>query len=274
MAASPEPAHNQLATLYAERGGLLEIFGAKVADYVASRPDYPAAMFDWLQAEGALRPGIAVADVGAGTGLLTRDLLARGAQVLAVEPNAAMRAACDRLLDGAPGYRSAHGQAEALPAADTSLDLITAAQAFHWFDVPLARREFDRVLRPGAAVALMWNDRVDDDALTQDTNRIFERFGGARRAAMLGDAERREVARFISPHRSLLWQGEHAHRLDEAGLLALAFSRSYMPAPDAPDRAVATEALRELYARHVAAGSVVVRYRTVCHLATGWGQAG
>jgi SAM-dependent methyltransferase len=272
MAANPEPMHDRLAAQYAQRGGLLAIFGPKVADYVASRPDYPAAMFDWLEAQGALRPGMRVADVGAGTGLLTRDLLARGATVLAVEPNDAMRAACDRLLAGTVGYVSAAGTAESIPAADDSLDLITAAQAFHWFDVPVARREFDRVLKPGAAVALMWNDRVDDDALTQDTNRVFERFGGARRAAMLGDGERREVGRFFAPHRNELWHGEHDHRLSEAGLLALAFSRSYMPAADSPERPAATEALRELFARHAVDGSVVVRYRTVCHLALDWGS--
>jgi hypothetical protein len=81
------------------------------------------------------------------------------------------------------------------------------------------------------------------------------------------------VWRFFAPHRSQVWDGEHAHPLDEAGLMALAFSRSYMPAPDAPDRACATEVLRALFARHAVGGEVTVRYRTVCHLATGWGRA-
>jgi SAM-dependent methyltransferase len=262
----------RLAALHAAGGGLLEIFGAKVADYVASRPDYPAALFDWLQAEGVLRAGSRVADVGAGTGLLTRDLLARGAQVLAVEPNEAMRGACDRLLGTQPGYRSAPGRAEALPVADASLDLVSAAQAFHWFDAAAARREFDRALAPGGAVALVWNDRLDDDPLTQATNRVFERFGGERRAAMLGDADRSAVDAFFAPRASRVWQGEHRHALDEAGLLALAFSRSYMPAPGAPEREPAAAALREVFARHAADGQVTVRYRTVCHLAVGWGH--
>jgi SAM-dependent methyltransferase len=267
----PDPfRRTELAAQYADRGGLLEIFGAKVADYVASRPDYPPALFDWLQAQGVLRAGTRAADVGTGTGLLTRDLLARGATVLAVEPNAAMRSACDHLLAGNPGYRSAAGQAEALPVADSSLELITAAQAFHWFDVPLARREFDRVLAPGAAVALIWNDRVDDDALTRDTNRVFERFGGERRAAMLADEDRRAVDAFFAPQPAKLWHGDHRQTLDEAGLLALAFSRSYMPAPDAPEREAAAAAVREVFARHARDGRVTVRYRTVCHLATGW----
>lgn len=262
----------RLAALHAGNGGLLEIFGAKVADYVASRPDYPTALFDWLQAEGVLRVGSRVADVGAGTGLLTRDLLSRGAQVLAVEPNEAMRGACDRLLGHRAGYRSAPGRAEALPVADASLDLITAAQAFHWFEGPATRREFDRALVAGGAVALVWNDRLDDDPLTRATNQVFEHFGGERRAAMLGDADRSAVDAFFAPRVGRVWHGGHHHALDEAGLLALAFSRSYMPAPGSPEREPAAAAMREVFARHARDGTVEVRYRTVCHLATGWGR--
>ncbi|MCE2914861.1 MAG: class I SAM-dependent methyltransferase [Rubrivivax sp.] len=263
----PDGLHrHRLATLYADRGGLLAIFGPKVADYVASRPDYPPALLDWLAAEGVLRQDSRVVDVGAGTGLLTRDLLARGAQVLAVEPNVAMRKACDQLLGGIAGYRSADGRAEAIPAADASVDLVTAAQAFHWFDVPLARREFARVLVRGGAVALTWNDRRDDDPLTQDVNAVFGRYGGERRDAMLAHENRNDVEAFFAPLRAQQWTGEHQHRLDEAGLLALAFSRSYMPAPDAPDRSTAAAELRAIFTRHARNGQVEVRYRTVCWL--------
>jgi SAM-dependent methyltransferase len=266
MPAAPDPHRLGLAELYAERGGLVAIFGPKVADYVSSRPDYPSALFDWLEAQGALHAGSRVADLGAGTGLLTRDLLARGAEVLAVEPNAAMREACDRLLAGTPGYRSTEGRAESIPAPDASLDLVTAAQAFHWFDIPAARRECARVLAPGGAVALIWNDRLDGDPLHADMSAVFERFGGKHREAMLAHENPGGVAAFFAPQTALHWSGEHEHRLGEAGLLALAFSRSYMPASEAPERAAAAAALREVFARHAVAAAVTVRYCCVCWL--------
>ena len=98
-----------------------------------------------------------IADIGAGTGLLTQGLLARGYNVTAIEPNAGMRAAADQLLAGLHGYRSADGAAESIPVSSSSVDLITAAQAFHWFEIERARVEFFRVLRTHGKVALIYS---------------------------------------------------------------------------------------------------------------------
>ena len=119
-----------LRALYAPSGGVPAAFSAKVADYVASRPDYPPALFDALRKACALRNGARIADVGAGTGLLTRGWLERGYEVVAVEPNPAMRDACDRHCRAFERYRSVEGTAEAMPLAAGSVDLVTAAQAF------------------------------------------------------------------------------------------------------------------------------------------------
>lgn len=241
---------------------LTELFSAKVADYIASRPDYPAALFDWLAARLPAAP--AVLDLGAGTGLLTQDLLARGWTVLAVEPDAAMRAACDARLGGRTNYRSAAGQAESLPCADASQDLITAAQCFHWFDIPRARAECRRVLRPGGQVALIWNERMLEDPLQRDLDAVFAGFGGERREAMLKHEDRVHVPEFFAGLTFDTWEGPHEHRLDAAGLDALAFSRSYMPQRDSAAGREASLGLRQVFERHAQAGQVVVRYRTVC----------
>lgn len=242
---------------------LTQLFTTKVADYQAARPDYPAALFDWLA--GQLPAAPQVLDLGAGTGLLTQGLLARGWQVLAVEPDAAMRAACDARLGAHPGYRSAAGQAEALPADAQGFDLITAAQAFHWFDVGPARREFDRVLRPGGRVALIWNDRVPETDLNRELDGLLAAFGGSGRAAQSTDDDRTRAHDFLGSGLQT-WSGPHSHHLDLAGLQALVFSRSYMPARDSAAGRAALAQLAALFERHAEQGRVRMDYRTVCLL--------
>jgi SAM-dependent methyltransferase len=130
-------------------------FGSSAAHYDAQRPGYPAYALVW-GLHGATRTVRDVADVGAGTGLLTRSLVDLGLDVRAFEPDAGM---LDQLGAALPGVERAQAPAESLPLADGSLDAITAGQAWHWFDPPAAAAEFTRVLRPGGAVVLLWNTR-------------------------------------------------------------------------------------------------------------------
>lgn len=137
-------------------------FSDRVADYVRARPSYPPQIVDVLCERCGLRDGAIIADIGAGTGLLAQVLLARGFEVIGVEPNDEMRRAGETMLDKFSRYRSIAGSAEATTLDARSVDMITAAQAFHWFDRPRTRTEFDRVLRPGGHVVLIWNDRQID----------------------------------------------------------------------------------------------------------------
>jgi SAM-dependent methyltransferase len=251
----------ELRSLYDDAGGVASIFSGKVADYQASRPDYPQALFDALRARVA--KGSRVADLGAGTGLLTRGLLAAGYRVLAVEPNPQMRAAADFLLGKHDAYRSVNGSAESVPTPDASLDLITAAQAFHWFDIERARHEAQRVLAPGGRVALIWNDRVLDDPLHVALDEVFADFGGARRSALVAHEERHDVPRYFADAavEELSWP--HEHRLDQVGLQALVFSRSYMPDRQSPEGCQAAAQIGRIFAELANGAQIAVRYRTV-----------
>ncbi len=123
--------------------------------YAAARPTYPEELFDALDEllAGKLA-GSEVVDVAAGTGIATRQLLGRGAQVTAVELSGAM---LGELVAASPGARAVQGSGNALPLADGCADLITFAQAWHWMDAPRALAEARRVLRPGGVLALWWN---------------------------------------------------------------------------------------------------------------------
>jgi SAM-dependent methyltransferase len=131
-------------------------FGSQAATYERSRPTYPADAVDWLVEHLGLADGTVLADLAAGTGKLTRLLVPSGARIVAVEPVAGMRAAFVDVLSDVPVVA---GTAEALPFRDGSLDAVTVAQAFHWFDADRAFLELARVLRRGGSVGIIWNGR-------------------------------------------------------------------------------------------------------------------
>ena len=131
-------------------------FERGAADYEAARPGYPPAVVDLLVDALELGPGHRVLDLAAGTGKLTRLLVPSGVALVAVEPVAAMRAT---LADLVPEAEVLDGTAEAIPLPDAAVDAVVVAQAFHWFDPSAALAELSRVLRPGGALALLWNVR-------------------------------------------------------------------------------------------------------------------
>ena len=137
-------------------------FSDRVENYIRYRPGYPPQVLETLQAECGLTPAAVVADIACGTGIFTRMLLQNGNRVYGVEPNREMREAAERLLADHPNFTSVAGTAEATTLPGHSIDLATAAQAAHWFDLPKARQEFARILKPAGWAVLIWNERSTD----------------------------------------------------------------------------------------------------------------
>jgi ubiquinone/menaquinone biosynthesis C-methylase UbiE len=129
-------------------------FETAAAEYERHRPEYPEDALRWAADRLHLAPGMRVLDLGAGTGKLTRGLLALGLDVVAVEPGEPMLA---QLRAALPDVEAVEGAAEAIPLPDASVDAVVAGQAYHWFDPSRAPTELRRVLRPGGGVALLWN---------------------------------------------------------------------------------------------------------------------
>ena len=149
--------------------------------YARHRPSYPAAAVDYILAHCGLDPGALLVDVGSGTGISARQFAERGLRVIGIEPNADMRAVA-QAEPGPPGnpmptYRD--GKAEATGLADQSADAVLAAQAFHWFDPGSTLAEFQRILRPGGWVVLMWNERDETDPFTAEYGTIVRGPAGA-----------------------------------------------------------------------------------------------
>ncbi|PZG05058.1 class I SAM-dependent methyltransferase, partial [Micromonospora craterilacus] len=144
-------------------------FGVAAADYDRFRPRYPEAALRWAL-DGIDRPARLV-DLAAGTGIVTRGLLALGHRVTAVEPDPGMRAQLAATTTGVPALA---GTAEAMPLPDGYADAVLAGQAYHWFDRPAAHAEIARVLRPGGVFAPIWNLRDDRADWVVELSRIAE----------------------------------------------------------------------------------------------------
>lgn len=215
-------------------------FGAAADLYDSIRPTYPAAALRWLAGEAP----VDVADLGAGTGLLTRGLVALGHRVTAVEPDEQMLA---KLTASTTGIAGAHlGAAEALPLADASADVVTAGQAFHWFDRDRALPEIERVLRPGGVLAPIWNIRDESAGWVKALTEAIGDSQGERDALAAT-----EPGYFGSVFGEVEYQVfAHEWPMDRARLVRLVQSRSYYLTADEAQQASITAVVNELVDTH------------------------
>ena len=145
-------------------------FDAVAAEYERHRPEYPEDALRWVVEQLGIEPGAHVLDVGAGTGKLTRGLVAFGFEVAAVEPGASM---LHQLRTAVPEAEALEGPAEAIPLPDGSVDAAFAGQAYHWFDPQRAVPELHRVVRAGGGLVLVWNWRDERDPLQRELGELI-----------------------------------------------------------------------------------------------------
>jgi SAM-dependent methyltransferase len=240
-------------------------FSSRVNAYVRSRPDYPAEVLGTLQQDCGLNESSVIADIGSGTGLLSRLFLANGSTVYGVEPNREMREAGESFLAEYPQFQSIAATAETTSLPDACVDFVAAGQAFHWFDRGKCRVEFARVLKPGGWVALVWNERLTDTTPflrgyermllefgtdyekvnhTQVTDSVLEAwFGG-------------EVRKYTFPN---------FQHFDLEGLKGRVESSSYAPEAGHPNYDPMMGELERLFQNHAKDGVVTFAYETRLH---------
>lgn len=238
-------------------------FSSRVADYVRYRPSYPAAILDPLRDECGLTPASAVADIGSGTGLLSRLFLDNGNVVYGVEPNAEMRAAGEEFLRGYPKFRSIDGSAEATTLPSASVDFVVAGQAFHWFDPEAAYREFARILKPGRWVAVIWNERrVESSALLSAYEDLARKYSTDYAKVSAKYPEALRMAEFFGPNQVRQRTFPNEQIFDFEGLRGRLLSSSYSPPTDHPNHAPMLAELRRIFDLHNEKGRVRVEYTT------------
>ena len=239
-----------------------ERFSDRVANYVRYRPNYPEALVNTLIDSCQLNASSVVVDVGSGTGKFTRHLLEKGLQTIAVEPNQEMRQAAEQMLSGYQCFTSAAGSAETTGLADNSADLIVAAQAFHWFRPIEARCEFNRILKPGGHVALVWNQRKVERPFQRDYDSLLRKHAPEYVTLNHRNIADDVIAHFFDPGGYQSFSFANAQRFDKDGFLGRMQSSSYTPTVGTSEHAQLITAAEQLFALYEESGEIVLDYDT------------
>lgn len=229
--------------------------------YERGRPDYPKSAVEHLVGVLQIREDSTVLDLAAGTGKFTKHILAVAGSVIAIEPEESMR---DELADRFPGVLVHDGRGTSIPLPDGSVDVVTIAQAFHWFANAESLEEIARVLRPGGRLGLIWNVRDLSAPAQQALERIYAEYrtgspnyrGTNWRALFVGYSP-------FGPINAEVFH--HLHVVDEATLLALVLSMSYMSGLPEDEVAAVERSVAAVFEEHAESGDrpvLELPYRT------------
>ncbi len=248
----------------------LHRFSNRVDNYVKCRPSYPEELLAYLKQNGLLKEHTVLADVGSGTGISSELFMRSGVEVYGIEPNEAMRQAAEQYLSTYTKFHSVNATAENTSLPGNSIDVIVAAQAFHWFDHEKCKAEFKRVLKIDGKVVLMWNDRRTD---TTDFLKVYEDFlqlfGTDYAAINHKNIQNEEV------FDTFFGKGNYeSHRfynfqdLDFEGLKGRVLSSSYMPNEGHTDYEFMMYCLKKIFLRYQEKGTVRLDYDTKIYYGT------
>ncbi len=237
-------------------------FSSRVENYIRYRPGYPPQVLEVLKTDCRLTSSSIIADIACGTGIFTRILLDHGNKVFGVEPNREMREAAERLLANDPNFTSVAGTAEETTLPARTVDFATAAQAAHWFDLPRARREFARILKPGGWAVLVWNERsTDTTPFLRDYEQLLMTYG-IDYQQVRHENTTDNIDSFFKPspfHQRVFAMQQNFDYMELEGRL---LSSSYAPLADDPSYAPMLTELRHIFDAYQVSGRIPMEYRT------------
>ncbi|WP_052055767.1 class I SAM-dependent methyltransferase [Myxosarcina sp. GI1] len=231
-------------------------FSNRAEDYAKYRPSYPTEAIEFILEGWQDSAKLTAVDIGAGTGISSRLLADKKVKVIAIEPNGAMRQAATPH----PLVKYRDGNAENTNLPNSSVDLVTCFQSFHWFEIEPTLREFQRILKPEGKIALVWNDRDIDgkDEFTRQHGQIIDKVGGKSSVAHRMNKYHEQYISSLLPnvrYRSFPYR----QPLDKTSLIGLAMSSSYIPKAGVSHQQLVND-LNELHSQHCDRQSLVYLY--------------
>jgi SAM-dependent methyltransferase len=240
----------------------VERFSNRVANYVKYRPHYPGDIVAYLTESCGLTSESIIADVGCGTGISAKLFLENGNRVFGVEPNEAMRAAAVEYLADLRNFVPVDGKSTATTLDASSVDLVVAAQAFHWFEPKPTRAEFKRILRAGGHCVLIWNERqLDTTPFLREYEALLLKYANDYGNVRHENIGHDELASFFeAPFETAVFSNEQV--FDFEGLKGRMLSSSYMPTETDTRFRSLVEELQAAFANHAENGRIRVLYDT------------
>lgn len=238
------------------------LFSGKASIYSKSRPGYPKDLLEVLARETGFNRQWTVADIGSGTGILSRLFLENGNRVYCVEPNDDMRSESVKLNSGFPNCTIINGSAEDTGLESDTIDIAVAGQSFHWFDPVAAKIELTRILKPGGFAALIWNNRLEDEkSLSRAYDEICSKYSHNYHGTGNSRIEKGTFSTFFhNGYRK--FQIPNNQKLGLDGFLGRYFSASYALSPEDLGYENAVESLKNVFNKFQKNGYATMEYDT------------
>jgi len=243
-----------------------ERFTGKAEVYGKFRPSYPNEFIEYLYNDIGLKSDSKIADIGAGTGIFSEILIKKGSHVYLVEPNSDMFGEAKKNLAEYKNCSYINASAENTTLPDNSMDFLTSAQAFHWFDREKFKNECRRILKPGGKVILAWNSRVENDGLVMENDMINRKYcmaykGFSAGQNMVDSAEYKAFFKAVEYK-----EFENNLYFDKAGFVGRNLSSSYAPAPTSENYSLYINELQILFEKFQQNNRVMMSNITVSYV--------
>lgn len=241
-------------------------FSDRVDNYVRFRPHYPAAIIPFLQKAIGLASHWVMADIGCGTGISSELFVGHGNKVLGVEPNGPMRQAAVDHFKHLVNFTAVDGTAEATTLPNGTIDLIIAAQAFHWFDLPVTKAEFKRIGKPNAFTILIRNERLADTPFMQQYAELLQNYATDHSSLNSHDKFLDRAKALFEPATFQIENFANEQTLSFEDLKGRLLSSSYAPLPSHPRYDAMVTDLKHLFDTHQQNGKIPFGYRCqICY---------
>ncbi|SER80517.1 Methyltransferase domain-containing protein [Gracilibacillus ureilyticus] len=244
-----------------------QLFTGKSEIYSCNRPNYPKAIINEIMKGTPMKQDSVIADIGSGTGILTQQLLSYHVNVYAVEPNQEMRSIAEKELSDHVNFTSVNGTAENTNLDKGSIDLITVAQAFHWFNRGAFRKECERILKSNGKVVIIYNHRIMEK-INEEIHSVYKKYCPDFRGFSNGLADTKEIySEFFLNEDYITLKMEHPIIYDRDGFIGRHLSASYVPKAGDTYYSLVVKELNGIFDRYEKGGKITVPNETVCR----WG---
>jgi len=244
---------------------VLKRFSNRVENYVKYRPQYPDEIVELLEKENILQTGSVIADIGSGTGFSALPFLKKDYKVIGIEPNEEMRNAGDDYLKDYSKFNSINATAELTTLENNSVELIIAGQAFHWFNIEQARKEFKRILKQDGNILLIWNDRIiSGDQFHEVYEDFIKMFAiDYKEVNHKNLDDQSTIQDFFGTENKLTKKVfENSQALDFTGMKGRVLSSSYMPNESHKDHEFMISVMKKIFTRFQENGKITIKYNT------------